>query len=88
MSIRHRGGVAGSLVRPLLAGGNLFTPDLGTYWPSEFGGRAGGLMGLKPSNYVATSANDVLSPPGEAGSGDELAGATRRRRNTRPPGPA
>ena len=43
----------------VVAGGNLFTPDLGTYWPSEFGGRAGGLMGLKPSNYVATSAHDI-----------------------------
>ena len=27
----------------LLEGGALCTPALGTYWPSEFGGRAGGL---------------------------------------------
>ena len=43
----------------LVRGGNLFTPQIGTYWPSEFGGRAGGLMGLKPSDYLATSENDV-----------------------------
>src|SRR5205823_5102781 len=42
----------------LLEGGALFTPALGTYWPSEFGGRAGGIVGLKPANYVAKSPND------------------------------
>ena len=47
------------MARPLLAGGGLFTPSIGTYWPSEFGGRAGGLMGLKPSHYVAQNENDV-----------------------------
>jgi hypothetical protein len=47
------------MAEPLLAGGALFTPDLGTYWPSEFGGRAGGYMGLKPSSYRAESKNDV-----------------------------
>ncbi|MEA2709352.1 MAG: hypothetical protein QOF78_1953 [Phycisphaerales bacterium] len=45
---------------PLLKGdGHLFTPQIGTYWPSEFGSRAGGLMGLKPANYVAELENDV-----------------------------
>jgi hypothetical protein len=48
-----------AMASSLVAGGALFTPDVGTYWPSEFGGRAGGLMGLKPSDYVATSPNDV-----------------------------
>src|SRR3954468_1062397 len=48
-----------AIAAPLLRGGNLFTPQLGTYWPSEFGGRAGGLMGLKPADYIATSENDV-----------------------------
>ncbi len=43
----------------LLRGGNLFTPQIGTYWPSEFGGRAGGLMGLKPADCLATSEHDV-----------------------------
>src|SRR5436190_16616670 len=47
------------MAAPLLAGGNLFTPQLGTYWPSEFGGRAGGLMGLRQADYVASSKNDV-----------------------------
>jgi hypothetical protein len=47
------------MARPLLAGGGLFAPRIGTYWPSEFGGRAGGLMGLKPSDYLAQSSNDV-----------------------------
>jgi hypothetical protein len=45
--------------QPLLAGGGLFTPTIGTYWPSEFGGRAGGMMGLLPSHHVATSKHDV-----------------------------
>jgi hypothetical protein len=47
------------MASPLLAGGSLYTPNVGTYWPSEFGGRAGGLMGLKPSHYIARSLNDV-----------------------------
>ena len=49
-----------AMAAPLLRGGNLFTPQIGTYWPSEFGGRAGGLMGLRPAaTYVAQSENDV-----------------------------
>src|SRR5687768_12470890 len=51
--------LAERMAEPLLAGGALFTPDIGVYWPSEFGGRAGGFMGLKPSNYVPRSSNDV-----------------------------
>ena len=47
------------MAEPLLRGGDLFAPQIGTYWPSEFGGRAGGLMGLKPATYVAHSENDV-----------------------------
>lgn len=43
----------------LLAGGEMFTPAVAKFWPSEFGGRAGGLMGLRPSGYVPKSANDV-----------------------------
>ena len=48
-----------SIARPLLEGGNLFAPQIGTYWPSEFGGRAGGLMGLAASDCVAQSEKDV-----------------------------
>ena len=51
--------LAEKMTKPLLEGGGLFTPDIGVYWPSEFGGRAGGIMGLKRSNYVAQSSNDV-----------------------------
>ena len=47
------------MAQPLLSGGALFAPDLGTFWPHEFAGRAGGLMGLAPSNYVAQSGDDV-----------------------------
>src|SRR5689334_4140078 len=47
------------MARSLLAGGSLFTPRIGVYWPSEFGGRAGGLMGLRPADYVAESQSDV-----------------------------
>ena len=49
-----------AMAAPLLRGGSLFAPQIGTYWPSEFGGRAGGLMGLKPAaTHVAQSADDV-----------------------------
>ena len=51
--------LAARMAQPLLAGGALFAPDLGTFWPYEFGGRAGGLMGLAPSSYIARSSNDV-----------------------------
>src|SRR5213080_182380 len=47
------------MARPLLEGGSIFTPRIGTFWPSEFGSRAGGLMGLRPHDYVAQSENDV-----------------------------
>ena len=43
----------------LLDGGQLFTPQIGTYWPSEFGYRAGGLMGLEAPTYMARSERDV-----------------------------
>lgn len=55
----HLTSIGESMATSLLAGGSLFTPKLGTYWPSEFGGRAGGLMGLKPPDYVPQSENDV-----------------------------
>ncbi len=51
--------LAEKMTKPLLAGGGLFNPNIGTYWPSEFGGRAGGLMGLKSPEYVAESSNDL-----------------------------
>ena len=48
-----------AMAPPHLRGGSLFTPQIGTYWPTEFGYRAGGLMGLKPPTYLAQSADDV-----------------------------
>ena len=51
--------LAEKMTKPLLAGGGLFNPNIGTYWPSEFGGRAGGLMGLKSPEYIAQSPNDL-----------------------------
>jgi hypothetical protein len=52
-------GLGEQMAEPLLRGGNLFAPQIGTYWPNEFMGRAGGLMGLKPTSYLAQSENDV-----------------------------
>ena len=34
------------MARPMLAGGRFFTPKVARFWPSEFGGRAGGFMGM------------------------------------------
>src|SRR5689334_13067940 len=52
-------GVGGKMASSLLGGGSLYTPPVARFWPSEFGGRAGGLMGLRPSDYVAESKKDV-----------------------------
>jgi hypothetical protein len=52
-------GIGEKMASSLLAGGALFTPPVARFWPSEFGGRAGGLMGLRPSDYVPESRKDV-----------------------------
>lgn len=44
---------------PLLSGGDLFTPKVGPFWPSEFMHRAGGLMGIQPAEAVPSKSNDV-----------------------------
>lgn len=44
---------------PLLRGGSLFAPPVAGWWPSEFGGRAGGFMGLRYPHYAALSGKDV-----------------------------
>jgi hypothetical protein len=77
----------------LLAGGALFTPQIGTYWPSEFGSRAGGLMGLKPSTYVAESEHDVAfttlpDPRGRAAADDASFGRALPRPVASPALPA
>ena len=51
--------MAERVAKPLLEGGNLFTPDLSPFWHNEFCSRAGGMMGLKAANYVAQSKKDV-----------------------------
>jgi hypothetical protein len=35
------------MAAPMLAGGDMATAAIAKWWPSEFGGRAGGLMGLR-----------------------------------------
>lgn len=48
-----------TMAASLVAGGRLFTPDVTTWWPSEFMNRAGGMMGLPPFTYVPQSENDL-----------------------------
>jgi hypothetical protein len=43
----------------LLAGGNLYAPDVAKFWPSEFGGRAGGFMGIRSGAKVHESEKNV-----------------------------
>ncbi len=57
--VPHFTALGEKMASALLKGGNLFTPPVAKWWPSEFGGRAGGLMGLKSPSYVPTSGNDV-----------------------------
>ncbi|MEX0886291.1 MAG: hypothetical protein WD009_07620 [Phycisphaeraceae bacterium] len=35
------------MAQPMLAGGDISAPRVAAWWPREFGGRAGGLMGLR-----------------------------------------
>src|SRR5437764_1300016 len=43
----------------LLAGGELYAPDVAKFWPSEFGGRAGGFMGIRNGAKVHESERNV-----------------------------
>ena len=47
------------MARPILAGGDLVPSPVARFWPSEFSGRAGGLMGIRRPNFVPRSRNDV-----------------------------
>ena len=47
------------MARPVLAGGNLAPAAVTEFWPSEFSGRAGGLMGLKSGQWVPERRTDV-----------------------------
>jgi hypothetical protein len=48
-----------AMARPILAGGDLFPPAVAQFWPREFSGRAGGLMGIRASDWQPQSKNDV-----------------------------
>src|SRR6266700_3690334 len=43
----------------MLDGGELFTPDVAPYWPHEFGGRAGGFMGIRSGKELHRSPKNV-----------------------------
>jgi len=47
------------MAEPLLAGGDIFTPAISSFFPHEFCNRAGGLMGMRPATFVPRSRNDV-----------------------------
>jgi len=57
--VPHLTALGEQMAAPLLAGGNLFPPPVAQFWPSEFSGRAGGLMGLKFPDYRPRSSKDV-----------------------------
>ena len=48
-----------AMARPILAGGDLVPSPVAKFWPSEFSGRAGGLMGIRYPSYVPRSRKDV-----------------------------
>jgi hypothetical protein len=48
-----------AMARPLLAGGDLVPSRVAPFWPSEFSGRAGGLMGLRFPSWVPRTKKDV-----------------------------
>src|SRR4051812_38568711 len=43
----------------MLEGGELFNPAVNPFWPSEFGGRAGGFMGIHSRPTLHLSAKNV-----------------------------
>lgn len=48
-----------AMARRVLAGGDLFPPAIAQFWPREFGGRAGGLMGIRAPDWKPQSNKDV-----------------------------
>ncbi|HUU30911.1 MAG TPA: hypothetical protein VMY69_02290 [Phycisphaerae bacterium] len=57
--VPHLSELGGAMARRILAGGDLFPPAIAPFWPDEFSGRAGGLMGLRDRNWQPRSASDV-----------------------------
>src|SRR5438045_6058069 len=43
----------------LLAGGELYAPDVAKFWPSEFSGRAAGFMGIRSGPRVLACDRNV-----------------------------
>lgn len=48
-----------AMARPILAGGDLVPAGVAPFWPSEFSGRAGGLMGLRWRDWQPRTRRDV-----------------------------
>jgi hypothetical protein len=47
------------MARRALAGGDLFPPAISPFWPREFSGRAGGLMGIRGPDWQPQSKKDM-----------------------------
>jgi hypothetical protein len=52
-------GMGERMAELMLEGGELFNPPVNPYWPSEFGGRAGGFMGIRSRPGLAASPKNV-----------------------------
>ena len=48
-----------AMARPILAGGDLAPAGVARFWPSEFSGRAGGLMGIRARRWRPSRGKDV-----------------------------
>ena len=48
-----------AMARPVLAGGRLVPSPVAAFWPSEFSGRAGGLMGIRWPHFLPQKKTDV-----------------------------
>ena len=48
-----------AMAQPVLAGGDLVPSPVSAFWPSEFSGRAGGLMGIRWHGFVPAKKTDV-----------------------------
>ena len=57
--MRHFVRLGHRMAKPLLAGGNLYAVPVAPYFPSEFCGRAGGLMGVRYYREPLQNKNDV-----------------------------
>ena len=58
--VPHLAELGEAMARPILAGGNLVPSKIAPFWPSEFTGRAGGIMGLRWCEYVPRTKRDVV----------------------------